>query len=321
MIRITKSQHGFSLIEMITATVIVTVFVLGIATLLVQFGVQQEGLRGTINMDLDYQLTERVVSRDMLNAAPSLNNVISRDDSGLGFFDYYPDVTPTNYSGSIQRTLTLGQGRRSEIYFVLTDSRQGSPMMYDPTAAYSFGVPPANMNTAGVWSFVSVNRNGYIDRLNPKLWQDGRLLMLDTPARVRSSVAARERPRSPFFVGQVQGQSLQAVALAILERRDPTTGELIDSADKFFRRAPAMSGGSPVVRLKAVQVVRYYTRNSVLKPGHVDVYRQTYDRGSFIADQLFAKDVKSLRFTRASIFQPVFSFQIVTDRSKGEVSP
>lgn len=312
-----KNESGFSLVEMITATVIVTIFIFGITTILVQFGSQQDSFRSGISMDLDYQLTERTISRDLLNAAPSLNNVLNLDDNGLGFFDYFPDVTPTNYVGNIQRTITLEPGRKNDIYFVLTDARQGAPMMYDPTAAYSFGTPPANMNTAGVWSFVSVNRNGYIDKLNPKLWVDGRLLMLDTPARIRSTAVAKERPRSPFFIGQVQASNLIPVKIPMLDLKDPTTGTLIDSADQFFRRAPAMSGGSPVVRLKAVQIIRYTTRPSPLKPGLLDVYRQSFHRDAFTADQLFAKDLRSLKFTRASIFQPVFSFQIVTEKARG----
>ncbi len=312
-----SSQKGFSLVEMITTTVIVTIFIMGISTILVQFGVQDDGLRRGIDADLDYQLAERTLAKDLLNAAPSLNNIKLLDDNGDGFFDYYPDITPTNYSGNTQRQLTLDLARANTAEFILTDSRMGAPMMYDPTAAYEFGSPPANMDVPGTATFVSLNRNGYIDKLNPRLWATGRLLMLDTPARIRATATAKQRPRSPIFIGQISESALLPIGLNLIDRTDPANlGQTIDSPDSFFRRAPSMSGTSPVIRLKAVQIVRYTLKKSVLKPGLFDLYRQVYDRGLFQGDQIFGKNLKSIRLTRSSIFQPGFSFQIMSEKSQ-----
>lgn len=316
------SQQGFSLIEMVITVVIVTIFIVGISTVLVHFGVQNDSMSRGIETDLDSQLLDRTLARDLMNSSPTMNNINIADDSGRGFFDFYPDIAPTAYTGQATRTLTLQNGHRSEFFLIVTDTRYGAPMLYDPTAAYDFGSPPANMNTQPPWTFVSVNRGDYVTRLNPQLWRDGRVLMLDTPARNRSATGTidpSQVPRSPLFLGEVAGNSLLPVAPPLLDRSDPANlSVIIDSADTFFRRAPPMSGGSPVVRLRAVQVVRYYMRPSRLNRDLFDLYRQVYAGGRFQDDQLFGRNLQAVQFIRSSIFQPILSYKIYTEKNKLE---
>lgn len=309
-----SSSAGFSLIEMLVSTGILVAFVAGIGAVMIMFARDRQGLVNTVSSDIDMLLTERMVFRDLLNASPSLNNLNITDDFQNGFFDFFPDINAPQYRGRLERQVTLDLATRNDFYMILTDLRAGQPMVYDPAAAYNIAQPGSPANT-GTLTFSSINRNGYVTALNPRLWQDGRVLMLDTPGRVRPAGAdpTRVLPRSPIFIGQVQGSVLTPLRPNYIRRDHPMQPNLfIDSADMFLRTAPPMSGNSPVVRLQAVQIVRYFLRRSPIRPELADVYRQTYSLGGFGNEQLLAKEVKALRFERKSVLQAAMTFSLIT---------
>lgn len=313
----TRQNRGFALVEMLTSTVILVIFIFGLSTLLVHLGAQKEAVSGLINRDLDQQLAEKVVFQDMLHASPSFNNILLSDDTGRQFFEYFPDRSPMSYRDVTSRRLTLRLGGRDAAYFIVTESSAGSPLIFDPTVAYETARSP-NPAVAGVLQYASLNKSNYVASLRPGLWREKNILMLDTPARLRPPMSPGAAPRSSIFLAQIIGTGLKPLNLNFLRREHPAQPTLtVDSPDVFFRTAPAMNGSAPIIRLKAVQVVRYILKPSQ-QPGVADAYRETFDDGAFTHSQLFARNVESLVFERASVFQPLIGFKI---NQKGGKAP
>lgn len=322
-----KSQHGLTLLELLMGVLITSIFVMGLMSLLTFTADQNHQIVTKVNEEVDAIIGERVLFSDLRTAALSLNNVSSPDDSGREFFDYIPDMAsnflPTEQS---RRQLTLSASSNRTLVIIGLNPTEAPPLMYDPTAAYQFTPPPANLGTAGGLTFISLNRNEYVNnaqRLLQKVatidfWRNGQILMLDTPARIRPVLAGptvnmSTPPRSSFYLGYVSGAQLSRIQIPEIKRTHPrySTPVNVDSADYFLRTVPAIGGGAPVVRMSAVRIVKYSVSPTARNPNRVDLYREIHNGTGFVNRQAFATDLLRVEFRRESIFNPLISFKLI----------
>lgn len=143
------------------------------------------------------------------------------------------------------------------------------------------------------------------------------MLFLDTPARLRPLDSARmidfkTPPKSPMFLGVVSGQNLvfPEDLRQILQTDHPVSRRSILNVDSFLRSLPSVGGGLPVVRLSGVRWIRYSVESDPRKEGAPRILRYSGVGGKLVEPFVVATEVKSLRFFRKSIQDPLVYFQI-----------
>lgn len=322
-----KNERGLTLAEMIVGVALMGIMGMVAASFFMFTAKTKKEITNEIEDKVDNILAERMILRDLKNSEPSFNNVIIADDNGRPFFDYVADVTESTVDASA-RKLTLEMGRRTEFIFIANHERMGGSLMYAPANAYDVGTPPGDPMVAASLSFVSLNKDSIVQFSDPagmgRFWQVGNVLMLDTPTMVREMTyngPNYSKPaRSPIFLGSVQAPgATRLLALNIpgfLNTSNPMyPNETIGDEDKFLRDIPPMGGAAPLVRLKVVNIIKYYIQKD--STGNVvNIYRSMYTGKEFGPGQLFASDVAKLEFTRKSAHDALIYFKIVRNVKK-----
>ncbi|MDG0816355.1 prepilin-type N-terminal cleavage/methylation domain-containing protein [Bdellovibrio svalbardensis] len=329
------NNRGFTAIEVMVGIGLMALVTAAIVSTQVVVSKDQNDLRVKLDQEIDQSLAERIIFSDFNGIEPSYNNIRIKDDNGLSFFDYYPDVPANMINGSLQRTVTVkGNTPVLEVSVVSQDLSLGSTMNYDPTAAYDIGPAPTDFNIAASLNFKSLNKNNWITSPQlgnrPGFWSDGVTLMLDTPAKLRPVVNGKMDmsipPRSPIFVGYVQGSALVSLGGtdvgSMFNLTNPETLAPIGSADEFLRNAPSIGGGQTLIRLKAIKVIKYYLEpqksveadcqeaGSSNKYYHSNLYKIVYRNGKYSGSQMLADKVCSFVMHRDSILKRLIYFKI-----------
>lgn len=314
-----KKQAGFSLVELMVSIAVTAIIGTILAGVVYESTKMQLQTKEQIEDSTDRLLGERIIFLDLKNIDPSFNVLQMRDDSGKDFFDHIPDVPETFFGGNASRTITLKANGITEMKFLQADPIAGPLIIYDPVLAYSVGATPADFNTAASLTFVSLNQDDIVAKLRPEFWKNGRLLMLDTPARLRpvvnDQVNLATPPRSPAFIGSVAGTQLpqnSEVARA-MKTTHPLTGSQIGSADEFLRTVPSVGGGNAFVRLRAVRMIKYTFAKAGLGQG---LYRSVYQDGKYNEPVLISDRLASATFYRRSVNQKIMQFSLEKAESK-----
>lgn len=317
-----RSNLGFTVVEVVIGVGLMAMLTLMVVTTQLLVSKQQIEITRKLDDSIDTNLAERIIFMDLNGIEPSYNNLTFEDDiaDGRGFFDYYPDVPSSILNSRETRELVLKLGGRTEFYALVNDSIVGSLMIYDPVAAYNVGAAPANYNLSATLGFSSLNKDGWVANQRPGFWTNGRLLMLDTPARLRPTNASgivdlKVIPRSPVYVGVVQGQALNSVGSSFnfINTRHPETNAVISTADSFLRTAPSIGGGQPIVRMRAVRLVRYFIEayaDERIKGTPARLYKSNYDNGKWTEPMLLVDSVQDVVFKRESVFKKMIHFKI-----------
>lgn len=317
---ILANRRGVTAIELVVGIGIVAILTGIVITSQMMVTKEQVKMSNQLESSIDTTLAERMVFRDLNAVDPSYNNLLVKDDAGFGFFDYYPDVPAQSLTTPINREVTLKLGQRTEFYILVQDQNAGPLMNYDPPAAYNIGTAPADFNKSADLQFSSLNRNKWVSVQRPNFWVQGRLLMLDTPARVRplnktGMLDMSIAPRSPIFIGAVNGESLimDGVVKGLINVAEPETGDEIANPDIFFRRLPAMGGGQPLVRLRAVKMIKYYLAkysDPKLAASLPNLYKAVYEDGKWSDPILLADKVESFNLRRDSVLKRIIYFKL-----------
>lgn len=314
-----KRQAGFSLVELMVSIAVTALIGTILAGVVYESTRMQLQTKEQIEDSTDRLLGEHLIFIDLKNIDPSFNVLVQRDDAGKNFFDHVPDVPETFFGGTGSRTITLKNTGLKELRFLQADPLSGPLIIYDPSLAYQVGAVPADFNVAAPLTFVSLNQDDVVAKLRPEFWKDGRLLMLDTPARLRpiinNQVNLATPPRSPAFVGAVAGAQLpqNAEVARLMNTTHPLTGATINSADVFLRTIPAIGGGNAFVRLRAVRMIKYSFDKAGLGWG---LYRSIYSNGRYNEPVLVADRLASATFYRKSINQKIMQFSLEKAESK-----
>lgn len=322
-----RKQSGLSLIELLMGVMVLSIFILGLMSLLTFTAAQNNQIVSKVNEEVDAIIGERVIFSDLRTASLSLNNISINDDAGREFFSYIPDVASNSIpADQAVRQLTLSAATNRELVIITLNTLEAPPFMYDPLAAFQFTAPPANMSAAGGRNFVSLNQNEYVNnsqrlmQKNPdtNFWRNGQILMLDTPARIRPVLAGptidmNTPPRSSIFIGRVSGSQLEPIVVPVIKRSHPryASPTNIPSAEYFLETVPSIGGSAPVIRMSAIKIVRYTVAPSVRDSQKVDLFREVHNGTAFAGRQAFANELLRVEFRRESIFNPLISYRLV----------
>ncbi|MNL12938.1 hypothetical protein D3C87_1338210 [compost metagenome] len=152
------------------------------------------------------------------------------------------------------------------------------------------------------------------------------MLLVDTPARVRPVTATGNinmsvLPRSPIFIGRVAGKDLafDNNFKTYFNVNHPDSGAEINTLDKFFRDLPSIGGGQPLVRIRAVRLIRYYLepyedQRLMTKPSRL--YKSEFVGGKFTEPFLMADKVDRLVFKRDSVLKRMMYFKLIKAKNK-----
>ena len=313
-----QNQKGFSLVEVSIAMGISAVILAVVVTMIFDMTKNQKELSNKLAATVDALLGENSIFVDLRNIEPSFNNINVPDDSNASFFEYYPDLPEGLISRKLSRTITLQLSGKTEFYFLQSDPISGPMLVYNPSMAYNIGPPPTSVASAATLDFVSLNRNNLVLNQRPQFWVNGKTLMIDTPVRIRpvvnNVVDLMVPPRSPAFIGQVQGQALNLDSrfTGMFNYSHPQTGVPIQTADQFLRTMPSMGGGSSYARIRPVRLVRYYIEKQK-DSNYADaavLYKSVYADGAFSAPFLIMDQIKSIQFQRDTVNQKVMTFSL-----------
>ena len=323
-----RNQSGLTIVEL-TVGIGLIALVTGVF-----LGIQMYITRNTVKVlanlenSIDSNLAERILFKELASVMPSYNNLKIKDSSNENFFEYYPDI-PSNYlTKKMDREISLKAGDKTEIFFLLEDNNRGSVITYDPTAAYDIGPAPDDFNEAASLTFVSLNKNDFItsmrdsnkgSRAEERFWGQDQMILMDTPARLRPLNSSGEidmsvPPRSPTFIGYVKELQLATddKLSGIFNYLDPQDETVtIDSADKFLRLAPANGGGQPLIRLRAVRLIKLYLQK---EKNNFKLYRSTYKAGAWVMPLMLADNVSEFRIRRESILNKILTFKIIKNQ-------
>nr|BFD60285.1 hypothetical protein CKG001_23920 [Bdellovibrio sp. CKG001]BFD63700.1 hypothetical protein BdHM001_23810 [Bdellovibrio sp. HM001]BFD66125.1 hypothetical protein HAGR004_11470 [Bdellovibrio sp. HAGR004] len=318
-----KNQRGFTLAEMIVGVALMGIMGMVAASFFVFTAKTKTEITNEIEDKVDSILAERMILRDLKNSEPSFNNLNVLDDYGRRFFDYVSDASETAVDNS-ERKLTLEAGRRHEVIFITTAERKGGTILYTPASAYEVGNPPADPRQAASLNFVSLNKNNEVTFANDKIWVGGNVVMLDTPTTVRemtSSGPDYSKPaRSPIFLGVVPNSGASTLVRLnlgnLIDMSNPMyPNETITNEDKFLRDIPPMGGAAPLVRLKVVNIIKYYLAKDQ-SGKQINLWRSVYGLQGFNQGQLFAYDVQKVEFSRKDAKDALIYFKIVRPEKK-----
>lgn len=318
-----KNQRGFTLAEMIVGVALMGIMGMVAASFFVFTAKTKTEITNEIEDKVDSILAERMILRDLKNSEPSFNNLNVLDDYGRRFFDYVSDASETAVDNS-ERKLTLEAGRRHEVIFIATAERKGGTILYTPASAYKVGNPPADPRQAASLNFVSLNKDNEVTFANDKIWVGGNVVMLDTPTTVREMTSMgpdyTKPARSPIFLGVVPNAGASTLLRLnlgnLIDMSNPMyPNETITNEDKFLRDIPPMGGAAPLVRLKVVNIIKYYLAKDQ-SGKQINLWRSVYGLQGFAQGQLFAYDVEKVEFSRKDAKDSLIYFKIVRPEKK-----
>ncbi|UOF01818.1 type II secretion system protein [Bdellovibrio reynosensis] len=321
---IIRNNKGFTAVELMIGIGLAAVLTTAIVSTQLMVSRDQVKMSKDLEQSIDKNMAERIVFSDLNGIDPSYNNVLQKDDSGRYFFDYYPDVPANVITDGLERKITLKVTGTQEIYIVVSDLKAGPLLNYDPVKAYNVGAAPADFNQAASLQFVSLNKNNFLtdpgQSNRSAMWQSGKILMLDTPARIRplvnGTVNMKIAPRSPIFVGSVQGVNLLSDSMIqkVLNLKHPETGVVIANADQFLRNVPSIGGGQSIIRLKGVKIIKYSLKkyeDGRYKTTPAYLYKSEYvGSGVWSEPFLLSDGVAEFSLRRESVLKRMIYFNI-----------
>jgi len=321
------NKKGLSLIDLLIGIALMALLGGLVSSTYIFVNKQFVNLKNDMDDSIDSNLAERMLFSDLAGLEPSFNNLKTVDDRGYGFFDYYPDIPANSVRTPLAREAELSIAkRRLEFFVVIQDIKAGALLNYEPSTAYDIGDAPNDFNKAASLSFSSLNKKSWISVQRPGFWVPERLLLVDTPARVRPVTATGNLnmsvlPRSPIFIGRVSGNDLafDNHFKAYFNVNHPDSGMEINTLDKFFRDLPSIGGGQPLVRIRAVRLIRYYLEpyedlRLVTKPSRL--YKSEFVGGKFSDPFLMADKVDRLVFKRDSVLKRMMYFKLIKAKNK-----
>ncbi|MBX7232180.1 MAG: prepilin-type N-terminal cleavage/methylation domain-containing protein [Bdellovibrionales bacterium] len=312
------NNYGFTLIEIMIAVSMFVFFILSTASFLGDISLLTNKTIKKTEGETDLAISVMLINKVLNDAAPSFNLVKNNlDDYNREFFEYFSDVSTEGAEpNEVLRKLTLSeQSRRLDFTFAVYNRAQFELIHYSPMSAYAAVTPDPTMERSSPLTYVGINQGNILSSKYPELWQSNNLFLLRVPIQMRFvSVAGTVNmftpPREYSFVGKIVNNEL--ISDTDLQNRfytkHPATGDPILSADAFFRNIPAVGGGSPLVLIQAIELVKIsLVLNQTTSRYDLHFFRYT---NSNSVDTLIAPDIKEIVFKRESISRPVIQVTV-----------
>ena len=184
------NKKGMTLAETIIGVAVLSISLVIIVSTQLSIKNEMNKLDTKIQGKIEVLGGEKLILFDIQAASLSFNNINIADNNSKNFFDYLPEKSAGLVSNNPDRILTLAVGRKTEIIFLLQDTKKGSVLIYDPVAAYNIGAASDNFNVAATLTFSSLNKGNFVSNQRAQFWNNGQILFLDTMARIRTPAAA-----------------------------------------------------------------------------------------------------------------------------------
>jgi hypothetical protein len=334
-----RNQKGITIVELLVGVGLMALVTGVIVATQVNVAKEQNAIVKKLDDSIDQNLAERIIFKDLNSVDLSYNNVTLPDDNGNVFFDFYPDIPESSITKEKERILTLSLKGKKEFYILSQNVNAGALLVYDPVWAYDLGAENGDANVPVPLTFNPGKNQMHLSNEKhgrPGFWEDGIVLMYDTPARIRpitgNTVDMETPPRSPIFLGGVNPssgaglQSLNSSVAAFIDTTQPKDGKTaITSLDNFLRTVPPIGGGQSVVRVRAVHIFKYYLEvdtkkvASEYKTAPALLYKSTYRNGKFENPMLLADGVGSFTLRRDSVLKRMIYFKVEKAKKNNEL--
>lgn len=309
------NQNGMTLIETLVGIGVLSISLVIIAGAQLMIKKEMAKLDDKIQGKIEVLSGEKLILFDIQAANISFNNMNVLDNNNNNFFDFVPEKSANTTADSPDRILTLAEGEKSEIFFLLQDTKKGPVLIYDPISAYKVGPAPSDFNLPATLTFVSLNQGNFVSNQRVNFWENGQLLFLDTLARVRPAVGELDMtkaPRSSTLLGSVNETSLDPIENlpGLLKTTHPEVESVvIDSADTFLRTISSFGGGVSTVRMQAVRLIKYWISK---EDGNLKFYKSFYSgKDKAWGNKILIADfVDRIVFQRNSIGSKIVNFKI-----------
>lgn len=317
-----KNNRGFTITETLIAVGLLAIVSGATAMIISESTKSLRALEKDISDATESEIAERILMRDLKLSEPSFNNIIMRDDKNNDFFDFVADAVDKVAVENSPRDYTLDLKGKSTFTILAVDEAPGGAIFYDPVMAYVVGSEPLEWDKAATLTFVSLNKNGYLQTQNPAYWNPGRILLLDTPIAIRGMSSNgpnyKVSPRSPSFIGVVPpgAGSLLSISVPKLPGLFNTShplfpNKVISNEDIFLRSVPPAGGGASLVRLRAIRMIQY----ELVATDKVDannLIRKMWDgsKNTWGGIQTIGTNITTAVFSRKATNDPIVYFQI-----------
>lgn len=317
-----NNNRGFTLVETMIAVGLLAIVTGATAMIISESSKSLRSLEKDISDATESEIAERILMRDLKLAEPSFNNIIMLDDKKNDFFDFVSDAVDKMAVENSARTYTMDIKSKTTFTILTIDEAPGGAIFYDPVMAYAVGPEPVEWDQAATLTFISLNKDGYLQTQNPAYWYPGRILLLDTPIAIRElgpkGPDYKVSPRSPSFVGVVPPGigSLTPLAVPKMPGLFNTSHPLfptkvISSEDIFLRSLPPVGGGAALVRMRTVRLIQYELV-STKTAGVNNLVRKMWDgaKNTWGNSQIIGTNVTTAVFSRKATNDPIVYFLI-----------
>lgn len=329
------NNKGLTITELLIAIGLSSIVGLGVFQVLNDNNSLQKMFSQKMDEQIEANLADKLILRDLRAAGPSLNNLKFNDDKNLNFYDFEPDRSTAFYRGQTvkSRTVTLKQGGKTIMYFLAFDDLRGKGLFADAVTFFEVGPPPADIYQAATLTYRGINYNNYLtakdssgkDLNNPLLIAPinlNKLVLVDSSSYMPTIPA-----RPAVFIGKIVNTGgmydIQRIPSGDIPKNSNTdlwdymittpVNSPVDPTDfiKYMYNLPPVGANGASVRIKPVRLYKYELDCSV--PANCIFYRHDVLHGASTQKIPLMRGFNCVRFSRNDIATSVF--QIAMDKN------
>lgn len=329
------NNKGVTITELLIGMGLSMIVGLGIFTYLYDNGQWQKKFSQKLDDQIEENLADKLILRDLRAAGPSLNNLRFIDDKNLNFYDFEPDRSTPYYRNQkiVSRMVTLKDGGNKIMYFLAFDDLRGKGLFADAVTFFEVGAPPANIYQAATLTYRGINYNNYLtakdssgnDLNNPLLINPinlNKLVLVDS-----SSYMPTVPARPAVFIGKMVNNGglydIQRIPDADIPKSGnqaiwnyqivTPTGSTVDPTNfvQYMYNLPPVGANGASVRIKPIRLYKYEL--DCADPKNCILYRHDVLHAASVQKIPLMRGFNCVRFTRNDIATSVF--QIATDKN------
>lgn len=331
------NNKGVTITELLIAIGLSSIVGLGVFQVLNDNNSMQKMFSQKMDDQIESNLADKLILRDLRAAGPSMNNLKVTDDKNLNFYDFEPDRSSAFYRGqtTASRTVTLKEGGNTFMYFLAFDDLRGKGLFADAVTFFEVGPPPANIYQPASLTYRGLNYNNYLmakdsagkDLNNPLLMNPinlGKLVLVDS-----SSYMPTAPLRPAVFIGKI----VQSGALVDVQKiadgaipKDKSNKPIWDykittplntvveptNFTQYMYNLPPVGANGASVRIKPVRLYKYEL--DCADPANCILKRHDVLHGASAQAIPLMRGFNCVRFTRNDIATSIF--QVKTDKNR-----
>lgn len=330
------NNKGVTITELLIAIGLSSIVGLGVFEALKDTNNWNKTFSAKMDDQIEANLADKLILRDLRAAGPSMNNLRVRDDNNLNFYDFEPDRSTAFYRGQTtpSRTVTLKQGGNTFMYFLAFDDLRGKGLFADAVTFFQVGAPPANIYQPASLTYRGLNYNNYLmakdsagkDLNNPLLMNPinlGKLVLVDS-----SSYMPTVPLRPAVFIGKIVKSGaiidIQKIPAGAVPKDKSNTAiwsytittplntlvEPINFTQYMYNLPPVGANGASV-RIKPVRLYKYEL--DCADPANCILNRHDVLHGASAQKIPLMRGFNCVKFTRKDIATSIF--QVETDKN------